>query len=138
MLQIASKAWLELKRLADSIPDAAVEKHGTIGTWSGRDVLSHIAGWEAIGIDVIEQLEQTGEFEEPDLSDETIDAFNEELLIPYRAMTTPEVRRAIEDTHDALMSIAERALHTKVPAVLIDITRDHYNKHLDDLRGVTR
>src|SRR5215203_2827753 len=71
MLQIVSKAWLELKRVADSIPDAALEKPNTIGTWSGRDMLGHLAGWEAIGIDFIEQLEEKGEHDKLGLNLET-------------------------------------------------------------------
>ena len=135
MLQIASKSWLELKRLADSISDADLEKPNTIGIWSGRDMLGHLAGWEAVGIDIVEQLNERGEFTRLGLTRETVDAFNEEMLIPYRAMSTPEVRQALENTHFALMNLAETS-QADIAEVVIDVTRDHYNKHLGDLRGV--
>jgi hypothetical protein len=136
MLQIASRAWLELKRLADSIPDATLEKPNTIGTWSGRDMLGHLAGWEAIGIDLIQQLDEKGEFEKLGLNRETVNPFNEEMLVPYRAMTTTEVRQALEDTHYALMALAEKSQADQVAEVVFDVTRDHYNKHVPDLRGI--
>jgi hypothetical protein len=45
MLQKASRAWLELTRLLDRIPEAAMNQPGTVGDWSGRDLLVHIASW---------------------------------------------------------------------------------------------
>jgi hypothetical protein len=138
MLQETSKAWLELKRVADSLSDAVLEKPDTIGHWSGRDMLAHIAGWEAIGIDLIEQLEEKGEFERLGLNRETVNQFNEEMLVPYRQMSTPEVRQALQDTHDALMHLAEHAQHEQVPSVVLDVTRDHYAKHVPDLKGIPR
>ncbi|HEX5164093.1 MAG TPA: ClbS/DfsB family four-helix bundle protein [Thermomicrobiales bacterium] len=137
MLQIASKAWLGLKKLAESIPDAALEQPNTIGIWSGRDMLGHLAGWEAIGIDIVNQLNERGEYTPLGVNRETIDAFNEEMLIPYRAMTTREVRQSLEDTHFALMQLAE-ASQADIADVVLDVTRDHYNKHLGDLRGIPR
>jgi hypothetical protein len=137
MLQIASKAWLELKKLAESIPDAALERPNTIGIWSGRDMLGHLAGWEAIGIDIINQLNERGEYTPLGVNRETIDAFNEEMLIPYRAMTTREVRQSLEGTHFALMQLAEES-QADIAEVVLDVTRDHYTKHLGDLRGIPR
>ena len=133
MLQVASKAWLELRRLVDSIPDAALEQPNTIGIWSGRDMLSHLAGWESIGIDLVEQLNERGEFTRLGLTRDTVDAFNEEMLIPYRAMSTADVRQALKDTHFALMQLAEQS-QADIAEVVIDVTRDHYDKHVGDLR----
>jgi hypothetical protein len=137
MLQIASKAWLELKRVVESIPDAALEKPNTIGIWCGRDMLGHLAGWEAIGINIINQLNERGEYTPLGINRETVDAFNEEMLIPYRSMTTRQVRQTLEDTHFALMQLAEES-QADIAEVVLDITRDHYNKHLGDLRGIPR
>jgi hypothetical protein len=137
MLQIASKAWLELKRLVDSIPDSALETPNTIGHWNGRDMLGHLAGWEAIGIDIIEQINERGDFDRLGITKETVDAFNEEMQLPYRAMTTPGVRKALEDTHFALMDLAERS-EGDVAEIVIDVTRDHYVKHIPDLRKIPR
>jgi hypothetical protein len=138
MLQIAARAWLELKRLADSISDERLERPSTIGSWSGHDMLGHLAGWEAIGIDLIEQLNERGEYDKLGITKETIDAFNEEMLIPYRALSTTDVRQALEDTHYALMHLAEHSEADQVAEVVLDVSRDHYNKHLPDLRGIPR
>lgn len=134
MLQQASKAWLQVKKLIDTIPDRALEKPGTVGSWSGRDLLGHLAGWEAIGIDVVREIEAGGAEEWPDLADDEYDAFNEEMLAPYRAMTTAEVRQALEDTHITLMNLAETAQRLTNPGTILSVTSEHYAKHLDDLR----
>ena len=135
MLQIASKAWLELKRLIDSIPDCALERPNTIGIWSGRDMLGHLAGWEAIGIDIVTQLDERGEYTPLGINRDTVDAFNEEMLVPYRTLSTQDVRQALEDTHFALMQLAEVS-SADIAEVVLDVTRDHYNKHLGDLKGI--
>jgi hypothetical protein len=135
MLQIASKAWLELKRVMDAIPDRALEQPNTIGHWSGRDMLAHLAGWEAIGIDLVEQMNERGEYTRLGLNRDTVDAFNEEMLAQYSGMSTQEVRQALEETHFALMDLAETS-QADIAAIVIDVTRDHYNKHIPDLRGI--
>ena len=135
MLNVVSESWNELKALIDSIPDTALEKPDTIGFWSGRDMVGHLAGWEEIGIRIVREMDERGEFTRPGINRETVDAFNEEMLIPYRAMSTPEVRQALIDTHSSLMQLAE-ASQADINEIVIDVTCDHYAKHVPDLRGV--
>lgn len=135
MIEFVSNSWLELKQLVDSISDAELERPNTIGIWSGRDMLAHLAGWEAIGIDIVNQINERGEFTRLGITRETIDAFNEKMLTPYRAMSTPEVRQALNDTHVALMQLAA-ASQADIAEVVFDVTRDHFAKHLGDLRSI--
>jgi hypothetical protein len=134
LLDVVDRAWADLTALLDSIPDAALERPNTIGHWSGRDMVGHLAGWEAIGSRIIRELEERGEFTRLGVTAETINAFNEDMLAPYRALSTPDVRRALAETHRELMDLAERSPAADAEIVL-DVTRDHYNKHVGDLRG---
>jgi hypothetical protein len=135
MLRVVSDSWNELQALLDSLPDAVLEKPNTIGTWSGRDMVGHLAGWEEIGIRIVREMDQRGEYTRLGINRETVDAFNEEMLVPYRALSTPEVRQTLVNTHSRLMELAE-ASEADVAAIVIDVTRDHYNKHIPDLRGI--
>ena len=107
----------------------------TIGIWSGRDIVGHLAGWEEIEIRIAREMNERGEFTRLGINRETVDAFNEEMLVPYRAMSSSEVRRALADTHARLMTLAE-ASHADINEIVIDVTRDRYAKHIPDLRGI--
>ncbi|HYI16908.1 MAG TPA: ClbS/DfsB family four-helix bundle protein [Thermomicrobiales bacterium] len=135
MLRVVSEAWGELKTVIDAIPDAALETPNTIGFWSGRDMVGHLAGWEEIGIRLVREMDERGEFTRLGLNRETVNAFNEEMLVPYRAMSTTAVRESLNDTHARLMQLAE-ASQADINAIVIDMTRDHYRKHVPDLRGI--
>jgi hypothetical protein len=135
MLNVVSAAWNKLQSLIDSIPDTALEKPSTIGIWSGRDMVGHLAAWEEIGIRIVREMDERGEFTRLGINRDTVDAFNEEMMIPYRAMSTPEVRQALVDTHTALIRLAE-ASRADIDEIVIDVTRDHYEKHIPNLRGI--
>jgi hypothetical protein len=135
MLNVVSAAWNKLQSLIDSIPDTALEKPSTIGIWSGRDMVGHLAAWEEIGIRIVREMDERGEFSRLGINRDTVDAFNEEMMIPYRAMSTPEVRQALVDTHTALIRLAE-ASRADIDEIVIDVTRDHYAKHIPNLRGI--
>lgn len=132
MLQTASRGWLDLKRLIDSIPDDALNRPNTIGTWSGKDLLAHIGNWEEEGIAIIERMDEGGPEQWPERSDGSFDAWNEDHVRPWRSRTLAEVKEYLEDVHFSLMDLAERSPNAK-SEVVIPVTTEHYEKHLDDL-----
>lgn len=132
MLQEASRSWLELKRIIDRIPDQAMNRPNTVGTWSGRDLLVHIANWEEVAIDVIEEIEAGGEASWPEAD---TDELNAEMLEPYRDNTLEEALEYLESTHFALMDVAEDA-SLITPDVVLGVTSRHYEKHLPDFQTI--
>ncbi|HUG16337.1 MAG TPA: ClbS/DfsB family four-helix bundle protein [Thermomicrobiales bacterium] len=132
MLQQASRAWLELKRAVDRIPDEAMNRPNTVGRWGGRDLLIHLANWEEVAIAVIEQLEAGGSEAWP-LDD--ADEINASMLDPYRDSSLDEARAYLEATHFALMDSAEHA-HNITESVVLGVTRDHYRQHMDDIKAI--
>jgi hypothetical protein len=137
MLQQASRAWLELKRDVDRIGDEALERPNTIGAWRGRDVLAHLANWEAVGIGMLAEMDAGMPERWPDTSQIGLDAYNEQMLEPYRDLPLADVKRYFEDTHYALMAAAETSTAVR-PELLLDLTRDHYAQHIDDLRRLAK
>jgi hypothetical protein len=137
MLQQASLAWRDLKRVVDRVNDEALERPNTIGTWRGRDVLAHIANWEEVGISMIAEMDAGQPEQWPDTRAIGLDAFNEQMLTPYRDLSLEEVKQYFEGTHYALMNLAETSQAIR-PALLLDITRDHYAQHIDDLRKLAK
>jgi hypothetical protein len=136
MLQRASRAWLELKRVTDRLSDTQLTRPNTYGSWSGKDVLAHLAAWEEVGIDVIREMEAGNPEQWPD-SDDMIDEFNAELLEPYRDLTAAEIRAALQETHFTLMQLAETAPDIR-PDTILSVTADHYSEHVEALRALGR
>jgi hypothetical protein len=137
MLQAASRAWLELKRVIDRLSDADLTRPNPIGTWSGKDVLAHIATWEALAIEVVQAMDAGQPEQWPDMDDDRLDALNAELIEPWSRAPLADVLDYFESTHFTLMDLAERS-PSITRSILLDNTADHYQQHLDDLRSLSR
>ncbi len=133
MLQTVANAWDDLQQLLDSIPENVMDHPNRIGTWSGKEMIAHLAGWEEVGIDIVRQVNETGSYQPLGITRETVDAFNETLVAPYRDRSVAEVRHAFADIHASLVDLASRS-QVDHSEIVFDVTRDHYAKHLSDLR----
>lgn len=133
MLQTAAKSWLEVRRLLDAISDAALTKPNTVGTWSGRDLLIHLANWDEEAVNVLERMAAGEPAHWPLPPGVDGDEWNEEHVAPWRSATPAQARRYLADAHDRLMHLAETMRSVK-PRVVLGATEYHYGEHLDDLR----
>jgi hypothetical protein len=134
MLQRASKGWLELTRVIDRIPTAALVRPNSIGTWSGKDLLAHLANWEEVALDIVAEMEDGSPEAWPEGDNDEI---NEEMLAPYRDSALAEVREYLEATHFQLMDAAERARNV-TPRIVLEVTSEHYAIHIDDLKSLLK
>jgi hypothetical protein len=138
MLQAASRAWLNLSRTLKALTDAQLLKPNTIGTWSGKDVIAHIANWEEFAADAIEEIDAGNPAAwRDDLWIDVIDEMNEELLDPWRDSSSAEVRQYLEAAHFRLMNLAERSPSAR-PAIVTYVTATHYDQHAEDFRTLAR
>jgi hypothetical protein len=135
MLQVAAHAWLGLTKLLKTIPDARLEEPNTIGTWSGRDLLVHLANWDEEAIDALHRYASGEEFQWPTIPDEDLDRWNEEHLAPWRSRSLDDVKQYLERTHFALLDLAEKQPDVR-PRVVVGVTEGHYGEHMDDLRSL--
>jgi len=135
MLESVAEVWDELQSLIDSLSDDQLETPDTIGFWNGRDMVAHLAGWDEIGIRLIREVAERGKYTPLGVNRDNVDAFNEEMLVPYRRLSTPEVRTALVDTHTRLIQIAADS-DADVADIVYGMSRDHYRKHIPDLQRV--
>ena len=134
MLQTASRAWLDLTRTLSKLTDAQLLRPDTIGTWSGKDVIAHLANWEQVATETIEEAESGNPDAWPDDTWESvIDEMNEELLNPWRDRSMADVRQYLEDAHFTLMNLAETSQHVR-PEVVVYVTENHYGQHAEDFQ----
>lgn len=133
MLQTASRAWLELTRTLNRLTDAQLLAANTIGSWSGKDLIAHIANWEQLAAEAIEEMEARNlDAWRDDGWGPVIDEMNADLLDPWRASSLADVRQYLEDAHFTLMNLAETSRFAR-PAIVIRVTADHYLRHAEDV-----
>jgi uncharacterized damage-inducible protein DinB len=133
MLKEISAAYLQLRKTISSLSDEELMRPATTGIWSGKDVISHIADWEAAYMQVIKDRNdgkpETWPTDEEGVS---LDAWNEAQVVARADWSLGEVKEYFEQTHDDLMELLE-----KLPEIdrqeAVHYTKEHYDLHYDDL-----
>jgi uncharacterized protein (TIGR03083 family) len=131
MLKEISQAYLDLDRLLAQIPDAALERPGTCGDWSGKEVVAHLGNWEDVLREHLVQ-QDAGQPAEWPTAARPNDEVNEEMLAAYRALSVAEVRDQFRDAHFALMDVLESSPSVE-PRRAVAVTKGHYEAHRADL-----
>lgn len=125
LLKDVSAAFLQLRKTISSLSDADLMRPNTVGSWSGKDLIGHIAAWEGVYAGVLRDPASNRP------TDHEIDAWNESQATLRADWSLDEVQEFFEQTHADLMELLERAPDID-PAEAFGYTRDHYNKHYDD------
>jgi hypothetical protein len=134
MLQQVSRAWLDLTRTLGRFSDAQLLRPNSIGIWSGKDLIAHIANWEQIAAEVIEEAEAGNPYAWPDDAyHSVVDEKNAAMLEPWCNRPLVDVRQYLDDAHFTLMNLAESSAHVR-PDLVIYLTETHYAEHADDFR----
>jgi hypothetical protein len=133
-----------VSELLQGVPDADLERPATIGDgdWSAKDLIGHLATWEALALRSLEEWVR-GEVpwaEGPDgpLSAPAtgkIDAFNARTIAEHRASSVAEVRRRAETTHQALLAGIDRLSDDEWNAKASYPTPNNRRRHLSTLLG---
>ncbi len=135
-LEMISKGFQEFLELIDSIPEEQLLEPETVGSWSGKDVIADITGWERVVKEYIEAKDRGWQgYLPPAEPDGTWDQFNQSNVDPTRDWSLDEVKADFAKTHHAFMRVAAGSEHTNWQAV-VRITKIHYEEHHDDLRAI--
>ena len=130
------------------LDEAALDRKGVVGEWSIKNVLAHIAAWEAWVIQALPVRLATGKTPGDFLArvqDE--DRFNAEEVAEREELTPGEQLMELERTRAELLAYVagldaaalERA-HPwdtwagTLPEYLLAALRDHEDEHIEDLR----
>jgi len=133
MLKEVSAAFLQLRKTISSISDEDLATPNTAGLWSGKDVISHIADWEAAYMRVIiARNEGKPEVWPTDEEGVSLDAWNEAQVVARADWSVDEVKEYLEQTHDDLMEQLEK-LPDLDRAEALHYTKEHYDMHYADL-----
>ena len=139
-------AWRPFEALLD-VPDERFDMpveaaHG----WSARELLSHLAAYQAHCLDVARELalgERSPAYEAMEAAwAERADAVNEELSAAWRALPVEEVRQRAHDIPGELrgyLTVVPETRWVKHPVFgrhFEEELLDHYADHVDDLRAI--
>jgi len=128
ILNEANRVWGEIRDAAYALTAEQIDRPGTVGTWSGRDVMIHIANWEERCAEVIRDLDARRPVTPTCTTDAELDTWNEAHVAPYHAIPLEEAKAYFESMHQQLMELARTSPNAKADLVL-----GCYPGHLDDL-----
>ena len=124
----AHTIWSALRAAASGLTEEQLERPNTIGHWSGRDLVVHIANWEEAATQAIHDLDAGRPLAPIYASDADVDGWNELHVAPFRSVSLAEAMRYCEQAHATLLE-AIRAASGVYPQVVLS----SYLYHLDDL-----
>jgi hypothetical protein len=120
----------DLSRLLGTLSDEEAARPHRLGDWSAKEILAHLIGWEAKGV---EALSAIGEERTPERAPET-DAFNAASVQDRHGASWAELRAEFDRTNRTLLDLA-RALpeaawqRRRTTLWLRAVTIDHYQEH---------
>lgn len=134
ILQDISKTWLELMRSLRGLNDEQIERSGTVGDWSVKQVMGHIAYWDAHLIDEIKRLEAGQESVDSTSTDWNLDHANASRAAEDARRDVSAVKVEMDSTHQKLMDLLEVTPVISREAVRDD-TYEHYPEHTAAIRA---
>ena len=143
-------AWAPFEALlglSDDALERPTDPSGPGHGWSGRDLMSHLAAWQAGALQVAREL-AVGEHsatlarQEGDWATRGFDVINAALTDEWRALPLDEVRRRFRTTAGELRGYltvvpeTRWVKHSKHLEYFAENTLDHYTEHAPELAAV--
>jgi hypothetical protein len=145
----ASRATLDT--LVQGLDATTLTTPGVEGQWSVKDILGHIAAWEArltVWLEAALRGERADR-PEPGVTWDAMDALNEQTYRANRDRPLAEVQQAAQTTYTRVLQTVEACLRQLGPAALEQAPADetpltlqiaantfeHYDEHLANIRA---
>ena len=110
-----------------------------LGTWSVRDIIAHISGWQRELVQALERLAR-GERPIPDgTSYDDVDAWNATLAAANRELSVADMLLELDRSHESFLHAAaqipeERYVPDRTAWKIVDLnTARHYKEHGDQI-----
>ena len=112
-----------------------------LGTWSVRDIVSHISGWHREMIPALERLARGERPVAQGVSYDDVDAWNAKFAAAKRDTAVAEVLLEFDKSHEDFMHAAaqvpdDRFVEGKTAWKIVDgNSAHHYKEHADQVRA---
>jgi hypothetical protein len=134
LLSGAEAEFTAFKRALAGLTEAQM-REVWLGTWSARDIVSHISGWHRELSPALARL-QRGERPIPEgVSYDDVDAWNGRFADARRTAATADILKELDASHAAFLQAAagvpeERYVPGKTAHKIVDLnSRHHYQEH---------
>lgn len=121
-------SWQNLQHAFEGIPDDRMSEAGVCGEWSAKDLLAHIAFWDALEVDQIRARSIGAEIEPVDWQ-----AANDKSAAERADWSLSQARQEFDNAHARLLAIS--AEHPGYAEEILDNdTWEHYDEHAAQIR----
>jgi len=134
LLSGAETEFAAFKRALAGLTEAQM-REVWLGTWSARDIVSHISGWHRELSPALARL-QKGERPIPEgVSYDDVDAWNGRFAEARKTAATADILKELDASHAAFLQAAagvpeERYVPGKTAHKIVDLnSRHHYQEH---------
>jgi hypothetical protein len=109
LLDKINLTWIDFKASFDGLSEAQLLEPDVTGSWSVKDILAHVSTWEEEAIKYLPSIMHG--IRPPRYADlyGGIDAFNAKMTEAKRQLTLVDVLRQLNDTHQRLVDVIQRA-----------------------------
>ncbi len=141
--ELLSAAAREYKALHDALQglNEAQLDEIWLGTWSAKDIVAHIAGWQREMVPVLERLARGERPIREGVSYEDVDAWNARFVAARARASVADLLLELDRSHEAMLRAAsavpaERLLPGKTAWRIVDLnSAHHYKEHADQIRA---
>lgn len=140
LLKRLDKAWREFQESYAGLSDSQLLEPGVAGTWSVRDVLTHVTTWEEEALKYLPFILEGRKPPRYSVMYGGINAFNAQMTEKKRALSLSEVLQQMDETHLRLVEFIENAPEDQFKSATrfrnrlrLD-TYSHYPKHAEAIR----
>jgi len=126
-------AYHRLTAVLDTLNAEEMQRPNTVGTWSGNDLLSHMAAWEVEGARYLNAISAGQEAVIP--GNDEYDAWNEQQVAKTRDWTVDQVRTLFDSAHRDFVHVV-RTSDSVWRSIAIGLSSHHFEEHIDQFRSM--
>jgi hypothetical protein len=135
LLKEWSAALEAFLQTASQIPPARREEGGVCGVWSPKALLSHLAGWEGLTVEMLETLNREGPFR----LDDDVDVENERFVRERADKAYEQIMDELRELGDGILKmqkkLGEHVFVHKTALEWLQIMAQEYKEHEEQLRA---
>ena len=136
LARCVNAGWINFRLALTSLGESGLEAKTRVG-WTFKGMAAHCAGWEALTVDRLKQLRETGEKSSSGID---TDEFNARLAKEAESRTAAEVLKDLDDAHARMVAEIEKLTPEQIRAhddwaiaIVAGNSYGHYGEHHAEL-----
>lgn len=138
LARVVNAGWIDFRLALMSLGESGLDATTRVG-WTFKGLAAHCAGWEALTVDRLTHLRETGEQSGSGID---TDEFNARLATEAGSRTAAEVLKRLDDAHARMVAEIEKLTPEQIRAhgdwaiaIVAGNSYGHYGEHHAELFG---